>query len=98
MSMFPNRQTTTLTQFYYVLDPIHGELTQFRAQKDYYSQNVKQSIVIRLKEVMAVWGPTQKKELKGKGLHSIEVNFFNESVLILALYDGAHISQWLRYL
>jgi len=43
MSIFPEsmaekvggKRTTTETVYYYVLDPIHGELTQFKNKKDY---------------------------------------------------------------
>lgn len=47
---------------------------------------------------MAVWGLVVRDELKDNQLNSIEINFFNDSLLLLALFDAEHISRWLKYL
>ena len=41
MSIFPEsmvqgkKRTTTPTEYFYVLDPVHGEFSQYKTRKDY---------------------------------------------------------------
>jgi hypothetical protein len=98
VSVFTNKTTTKPTCYFYVLDPLYGELTQYKTKKDYELKKIQTAAVFNLNQVMAVWGLVVRDELKDNQLNSIEINFFNDSLLLLALFDAEHISRWLKYL
>lgn len=89
------KQTPSLK--YFVLDPIHGDIICFRREADYSAALSDKAVFIKLHHVLCAWGPSSREEMKKAGLHSIELSFANESVLLLGAYDSDQIQEWLHF-
>ena len=84
---------------YFVLDPVHGELITFPNKEDYLDSQVKSAMFIKMKQVMCAWGPSGRSDMTKFGIkNSIELNFLNESILMLGSYEESQTSKWLTSL
>ena len=82
---FDNKKTPALK--YFVLDPLSGDIGCFRKEADYKASRSDRAVFIKLQHMLCVWGPSNREEMKKANLHSIELSFANESVLLLGAYD-----------
>ena len=81
---------------YFVLDPVHGDIVVFQRKEDYVESQVKSASFIKMKQIMCAWGPSGRSDMAKHGIeNSIELNFLNESIMLLGAFDKAQMSQWL---
>ena len=54
---------------------------------------------IKMKQVMCAWGPSGRSNMTKYGIvNSIELNFLNESILMLGAYEKSQATKWLSSL
>ena len=81
------------TRAFFAVDPVLGTLTQYLTRKDYENRRIRNSKVYNLNEVMTVGGPINKNDM-----NCLEMTFFDEKVLLLALPSTILINRWMTYL
>lgn len=84
---------------YFVLDPVHGELIVFKTKDEYLDSQVDKAMFIKMAQVMCAWGPSGRSDMAKYGIsNTIELNFINNSILMLGAYDKNQADQWLQSL
>ena len=54
---------------------------------------------IKMQQVMCAWGPSGRSDMTKYGIgNSIELNFLNESIMMLGAYEKSQTSKWLQQL
>jgi hypothetical protein len=72
------------------MDPILGEITLYKSEQDYRSHNLKQAEYIKMVNIMCIWGPSGRQEMMKNGIaFSLEINFQNETILMMGAHDRA---------
>ena len=81
---------------YFVLDPVHGDIIVFPKKEEYLESQVKSAMFIKMKQIVCAWGPSGRSDMARHGIeNSIELNFLNESIMLLGAYDKAQMNEWL---
>ena len=81
---------------YFVLDPVHGDIIVFPKKEEYLESQVKSAMFIKMKQIVCAWGPSGRSDMVRHGIeNSIELNFLNESIMLLGAYDKAQMNEWL---
>ena len=46
--------------------------------------------------IICIWGPSGRQEMTKNGVeHSLEINFINETILLMGAHDRAQVDKWL---
>ena len=110
MSVFPpefdaktgkqkKQKTSSVDLKYFVIDPVNGELATYRSEKEYASSKTAKGVLLKFSQILAIWGPSERSEMKKKKVvASVEISFYNESILLLGAYDKRQVEKWLSYL
>ena len=82
-----------------MLDPIKGELIIFKKAADYASNKLKAAECFKLRQVVCAWGPSSRAEMRKLEIQaSIELNLYDESILLLGAHEKDQVNKWLAYL
>ena len=88
LQFLPKKKLGKPTLRFAVLDPIQGDLTIFKKPSDYHNAKLKQAQVFKMRQVVCVWGPSARIEMRKHEIGSaIEINFYDESILLLGAHD-----------
>lgn len=52
-----------------------------------------------MRQIVCVWGPSARIEMRKHEISAaIEVNFYDESILLLGAHEKDQVNKWLTYL